>query len=311
MKIKFLFFTTIFTVAIMSGFALEPGDQEQREGLEYDSVTDSIGYWMECARADERWAFEKLAECYRYGKGGMDQSVFNTLVCYHKADKKVKRIFDEAYQNNPLEEFGLINHLMNGLLTNAISREDAVGELKGFPQPLPKSIALMRRLLEDAERQELSTDSILLTFDDNTTTDEYLVAFGLCLVFENKYESIDDLPDTPEATRVLEMMAEKIPIANNMLGSRYLNRYLSDKSLHKEYLERAFECFYKADRYGLLREKEAVRLLEYKVEINIDSLSPFSPKDIARLMTKYEKKLFQPALPVGVFQEDPVELIEE
>lgn len=83
---------------------------------EYNSNwLDSIPYLVEHARWKEKWAFEALAECYRYGRGGVDKSMFNAIICYEEAGKSASDIAEDAYKNNPTDELGLLNHLMEEL----------------------------------------------------------------------------------------------------------------------------------------------------------------------------------------------------
>ena len=83
---------------------------------EYNSNwLDSIPYLVEHAKWIEPWAFEALAECYRYGKGGVEKSMFNAIMCYEEAGKSATEIAEAAYECDPTDELGLLNHLMNGL----------------------------------------------------------------------------------------------------------------------------------------------------------------------------------------------------
>lgn len=94
---------------------------------EYNSNwLDSIPYLVEHARWKEPWAYEALAECYRYGKGGVEKSMFNAIMCYEEAGMSASEIAEAAYESDPTDEFGLIDHLMEGLDKKCISEEDAI-----------------------------------------------------------------------------------------------------------------------------------------------------------------------------------------
>lgn len=51
---------------------------------------DSIPYLTEHACWGEPWAYEALAECHRYGKGGLKKSILNALFYYDLAGKNIE-----------------------------------------------------------------------------------------------------------------------------------------------------------------------------------------------------------------------------
>ena len=106
-------------------------------------------------------------------------------------------------------------------------------------------------------------------------------------------------------------MVFKVPYIYNHIGHHYLEFFIDDHIANKECLQKAVACFYKADRYALLKNENAICLLEYCVENNLDSLPPFSSTDIRRLKELHGDKLFEPKYPVVEIDEDPVELIDE
>ena len=57
----------------------EPFEVSVPDGLktyEYNSNwLDSVPYLVVRARYGEPWAYEALGDCYRYGKGGVEQSI--------------------------------------------------------------------------------------------------------------------------------------------------------------------------------------------------------------------------------------------
>lgn len=83
---------------------------------EYNSNwLDSIPYLVEHARWTEPWAYKSLAECYRYGRGGIEKSMFNAIMSYENAGMSATKVAEEAFESDPSDELGLINHLMEGL----------------------------------------------------------------------------------------------------------------------------------------------------------------------------------------------------
>lgn len=74
---------------------------------EYNSNwLDSIPYLLERARYGEPWAYEALGDCYRYGKGGADRSIFKAFFYYELADMDIERKAIESLEENPTDQLG-------------------------------------------------------------------------------------------------------------------------------------------------------------------------------------------------------------
>ena len=62
---------------------------------------DSIPYLMERARYGEPWAYEALGDCYRYGKGGVEMSVFKSMAYYMLSETDLEtKVFDSVADNS-------------------------------------------------------------------------------------------------------------------------------------------------------------------------------------------------------------------
>jgi hypothetical protein len=70
------------------------------------------------------------------------------------------------------------------------------------------------------------------------------------------YEAKDKTGEEECLTRI----AEKYPLFNLMLGESYVRKY--DESEDFSYIQKAIECYYKADAYGMLFPKYANALWE-------------------------------------------------
>lgn len=74
---------------------------------EYNSNwLDSIPYLLERARYGEPWAYEALGDCYRYGKGGVERSIFKAFFYYELADMDIERQAVESLEENPADQLG-------------------------------------------------------------------------------------------------------------------------------------------------------------------------------------------------------------
>jgi len=74
---------------------------------EYNSNwLDSIPYLIERARYGEPWAYEALGDCFRYGKGGVERSIFKTVFYYELAGIDVEQKASESLEENPTDQLG-------------------------------------------------------------------------------------------------------------------------------------------------------------------------------------------------------------
>lgn len=83
------------------------------EIYEYDSTRlDSVPYLVERARYGEPWAYKALGDCYRYGKGGVERSVFKSLAYYTLSGMDVDDMTEELVKEKPLDHLSLIYKLI-------------------------------------------------------------------------------------------------------------------------------------------------------------------------------------------------------
>jgi len=81
---------------------------------EYNSNwLDSIPYLIERARYGEPWAYDALGDCYRYGKGGVEESILNAFVYYGLSGVNVDEMAMKAVKENPKEHLGLVYKLID------------------------------------------------------------------------------------------------------------------------------------------------------------------------------------------------------
>lgn len=90
-----------------TGESFEVSDPDGMRIYEYNSNwLDSIPYVLERARYGEPWAYEALGDCYRYGKGGVERSIFKAYFYYHLADMDIEQIAIESMAKNPTDQLG-------------------------------------------------------------------------------------------------------------------------------------------------------------------------------------------------------------
>lgn len=284
---------------------------------EYNSDwLDSIPYLVEHARWKEPWAFEALAECYRYGKGGVDKSILNAIMCYEEAGKSSSDIAQEAYESNPNDEFGLIDHLMEGLDKKRISEEDAILLIDGSSVPKPDWIVFLREVLR--QKHEDRKDFIYSRLTLDSSSDEFLIGFA-CLsmddsnVFDNTFINAPD-----DYMRKIRKFCDKLPPIYDVIAEKMWRKYEEGTKDRDKYLSAALECMYKADQMGFLSKHNMSKVLTFSKENGSDERIPFSEEDLARFdaicQREYRDHInstVEVEEEAAAMEESPVELIEE
>lgn len=124
---------------------------------EYNSNwLDSVPYLVEHARWKKPWAYEALAECYRYGKGGVEKSMFNAIMSYEEAGMSATKVAEEAFESDPSDELGLINHLMEGLSKKSLTEEQVVSMIDNMLTPIPSWASLLKEILQNSSDDRIS-----------------------------------------------------------------------------------------------------------------------------------------------------------
>jgi len=126
MKIRHIAFIILLLSAV-SAFAdkkVTIRNAETRESLElsvpngleiyeYDSTRlDSVPYLVERARYGEPLAYKALGDYYRYGKGGVERSIFKTLAYYTLSGMDVDEKTEDLVEEHPKDIISLTYKLM-------------------------------------------------------------------------------------------------------------------------------------------------------------------------------------------------------
>lgn len=284
---------------------------------EYNSNwLDSIPYLVEHAKWKEPWAFEALAECYRYGKGGVEKSMFNAIMCYEEAGKSATEIAEAAYECDPTDEFGLLNHLMNGLDKKRISEEDAIRLINGVITPKAGWMVFLADILRhehDAREEYIKSR---LTPDSNS--DEFLVGFA-CLAMNDNHifdKTFINIPD--DYMRRIRLFGEKLPPIYDVIANKMWRKYDESIEDKEKYLSAALDCMFHADKMGFLSKHNMTRVLTFCKDNGIDERIPFSEEDLARFdaicQREYRghiKSNVEVEEEAAAMEESPVELIKE
>ena len=91
----------------------------------------------------------------------------------------------------------------------------------------------------------------------------------------------DETKDKTGQEEFLIRIAEKYPFFNLMLGESYVLKYHECEDY--SYIQKAIECYYKADAYGMLNPKYASALLRMYDNFGEKGLLKSDEKEIERL----------------------------
>ena len=284
---------------------------------EYNSNwLDSIPYLVEHAKWKEPWAFEALAECYRYGKGGVEKSMFNAIMCYEEAGKSATEIAEAAYECDPTDEFGLLNHLMNELDKKRISEEDAIRLINGVITPRADWMVFLADILRQEHDAREEYIKSRLTPDSNS--DEFLVGFA-CLamddshIFDKTFINVSD-----DYMRRIRLFGEKLPPIYDVIADKMWRKYDESIEDKEKFLSAALDCMFHADKMGFLSKHNMYKVLTFSKENGIDERIPFSEEDLARFDAICQRE-YRGHIKSNVeveeeaveMEKSPVELIEE
>lgn len=284
---------------------------------EYNSDwLDSIPYLVEHAKWKESWAFEALADCYRYGKGGVDKSMFNAIMCYEEAGKSARDMADEAYENDPTDEFGLLNHLMEGLDKKQLSEEDTRLLIDGLTTQKPDWIVFLRDIL--GQKIEARKEFIFSRLKPDSSSDEFLIGFA-CLAMDDRHIFDKTFVNVSDGyMRKVRIIGEKLPPIFDVIAEKLWRKYEENTEDKGKYLSAALECMYHADKGGFLSKHNMTAILTFCEKNGIDDRIPFSEEDLARFDAICPKEYRDHINSTIVVEEEtvemdecPVELIEE
>lgn len=241
---------------------------------------DSIPYLIEHARWHEPWAYEALAECYRYGKGGIEKSIFNAIICYEIGGFSPSEIAKAAYEANPSDELGLLDHLMDLIDKRKISDAEAISLIDSISAPMPKWLNLIKTLLTmDPDNRNAFIEA---SVSPEMSSDELLI----CYCFQNLRGNDSSLnPNdiiTDEQVQKFKLFGDSMPALYDLFGQKLWRLHLRDAENSDKYLDLAFESMFEADKVGFLSKTNMGHILSYYNKHGKERLSMFSEEDFDR-----------------------------
>lgn len=279
---------------------------------------DSIPYLMEHVKKKESWAYENLARCYRYGIG-VEKCITNAMIYYDESDLRAMDVAEKAYANDPTDELGFMNHLMENLYKKKMTIDEALALVEEYPNPKPSWMIKMKTIVDNRNVDDLE-GYIKSTIDwDTFTGDDILASVACLMILRPETPSFTSRPPKPEYMRQLILAAQKLPVLYYIGGDKYLDVYEACPA-DEQALKNAFELYHKAYLNGFLSIRGAIAVLDYRDDNTLYEGFPFSQEELSHLDGSYSKEYrdrwHEPCVVEAVeevveIDEDPVELIEE
>lgn len=181
-------------------------------------------------------------------------------MCYEEAGKSASDIADAAYESNPMDEFGLLNHLMNGLDKKHISEEDAIRLINGVITPKSGWMLFLADILgqEHDSREEFIKSR--LTPDSNS--DEFLVGFACLAMDDNQIFDEIFINVSDDYMRRIQLFGEKLPPIYDVIADKMWRRYYEDTDDKEKYLSAALDRMFHADQMRFLSKQRITQRIE-------------------------------------------------
>ena len=231
------------------------------------AVDQRVQNLIQQARQGDVEASKSLALCYRDGDG-VEKSWLNMLCMYAIYSQKtggdienVVEFFDEG------DPFRLLFEIMDSPSFNEV--EAKLEQLKQSAHIEAKAIeaAKLAFSMEDAT-SALST----IRAAENEGSE-------LAVIFQAIY--FDEAKDKTGQEECLTRIAEKYPFFNLLLGESYARKY--GKTEDFSYIQKAIECYYKADAHGMLIPKYANALWGIYDYFGQKGLLEYDEQEVERL----------------------------
>lgn len=226
---------------------------------------DSIPYLKEHARCGEPWAYEALADCYRFGKGGVKRSFFTSFCFYELAGKSTKDVIEEIRATDNDDPFVIFARMID-----YIERRDCKSiacAIDTLHESEYHSADVLLRFINNKEKVVSKKEVIEYIIDKNTDADACILTVGGSMLSEQKDSTKVDL------NWALPLLLEKMPYFYSLAGEKmYENTIKSDEgdgyaedATEKDVDDRrkAAEYLIKADEYAMLTKQGARLLYHY------------------------------------------------
>ena len=232
------------------------------------AVDQRVQNLIQQARQGDVEAYNSLALCYRDGDG-IEKSWLNMLCMYAIYSQKtggdienVIELFDEGHPFRLLFE----------IVEMPCSDEDAEAKMIQLRQTAPAEAKAIEAAKQAVSMEEATT-AMNIFREAETEGSEFAV------IFQAIY--YDEAKDKTGQEECLTRIAEKYPFFNLMLGEAYARKYGECEDF--SYIQKAIECYYKADAHGMLIPKYANALWGMYDYFGQKGLLEYDEQEVERL----------------------------
>lgn len=225
------------------------------------------------ARHGKAEAYKSLAYCYRDGKG-VEKSNMNAIFMYLVYCQKTGQNLKASIE---LFEEGSPYRLLIEILSSPVSDKNTEEKITQLQQSAPadaKVLIPMRDFLVN----EKDNNVLKILQEAESEGSELARALQVFYYEENK--------DTTMYYRYLNQIAEKHPFLYPKIAKIYDERYGMDEDFTN--IQKAIECYYKADSYGMLTPRQANNLWSIYDYFSQKGLLDYNEIEVERL-----KKIIQ------------------
>ena len=231
-------------------------------------VDQRVQNLIQQARLGDVEAYNSLALCYRDGDG-VEKSWLNMLcmyaIYYQKTGGDIEDIIELFEEGNP---FRLIFETVEMPYSN---------------EEIEAKIELLR-LSAPAEAKAVEAAKKAFSLEDATSAlniirEAEAEGSELAVIFQAAY--YDQATDKTGQEKYLTRIAEQYPFFNQLLGDLYAKQYGDSDDF--SYIQKAIECYYKADAYGMLLPKYANTLCGMYDYFGQKRLIEYDEQEVERL----------------------------
>lgn len=231
---------------------------------------DSIPYLIDHARYGEPWAYEALGDCYRYGKGGAQRSIFKAMGYYALAGRDINEETKQLAIESPSDPVGLTYRLMDRLEhKDSIAAQCILDSLDrvGF-----KDAEVVRCFINDTPKEELAAIVQQNLFDPQVGADKEILTLLGCYAINWYPDFLDKSAPTPKYS-----LAEKLPDVYNEMAITFFSEdhaEMDSVALRDDTLK-AISWLEKADKEAMLSpEGAAILFRHYVAEMEAGRMTP-------------------------------------
>ncbi len=236
--------------------------------LKSRAVDQRVRKLIQQARLGDVEAYNSLALCYRDGDG-VEQSWLNMICMYaiycQKTGGDIEDVIELLEEGNPFR-------LIFEIVEIPCSNEDIETKMDQLRQSAPaeaKAVEAAKKVFSIEEAK-----SALSIIKEAESEGSELAAMLQVIYY-------DETKDKTGQEECMIRIAEKYPFFNLMLGESYVMKYHENEDF--SYIQKAIECYYKADAYGMLIPKYASALLRMYDNFGEKGLLKSDEKEIERL----------------------------